>query len=63
MQRKASSFVALAGDKNEIPNGKMAHSLRSLGSAALNYSHVAQGALDIYWFVYLVHHTAGQSLN
>lgn len=55
MERKALSFVRLAGDpaKNGVgvPHGKMAHSLRSLGSAALNYSHVAQGALDIYWCV------------
>ena len=28
----------------------MAHSLRSLGSAALNYAMVAQGGLDLYWY-------------
>jgi myo-inositol-1(or 4)-monophosphatase len=27
----------------------MAHSLRSVGSAALNFALVAQGALDLYW--------------
>jgi len=27
----------------------MAHSLRSVGSAALNYGMVAQGSLDLYW--------------
>jgi myo-inositol-1(or 4)-monophosphatase len=27
----------------------MAHSLRSVGSAALNFALVAQGALDTYW--------------
>jgi len=29
----------------------MAHSLRSIGSAALNYAMVAQGGLDLYWEV------------
>lgn len=29
----------------------MAHSLRSLGSAALNFALVAQGGMDIYWLV------------
>lgn len=28
----------------------MAHSLRSLGSAALNYGMVAQGGMDFYWY-------------
>ena len=28
----------------------MAHSLRSLGSAALNYGMVASGSLDLYWY-------------
>jgi len=27
----------------------MAHSLRSMGSAALNFAMVAQGGLDLYW--------------
>jgi len=27
----------------------MAHSLRSVGSAALNFALVAQGSLDLYW--------------
>lgn len=31
----------------------MAHSLRSMGSAALNYGMVAQGGLDLYWYVHL----------
>ncbi|KAK2464767.1 hypothetical protein APHAL10511_003185 [Amanita phalloides] len=47
---KASSFSRLAGDADQgVAGGKMAHSLRSLGSAALNFCLVAQGALDIYW--------------
>ena len=29
----------------------MVHSLRSLGSAALNYSMVAQGGMDLYWYL------------
>ena len=31
----------------------MAHSLRSLGSAALNFAMVAQGGMDIYWLVFV----------
>ena len=49
MTRKSESFVRLAGDGKEIRNGQMAHSLRSMGSAALNFGAVAQGGLDIYW--------------
>ncbi|KIJ66479.1 hypothetical protein HYDPIDRAFT_109523 [Hydnomerulius pinastri MD-312] len=45
---KSDSFLKLAGD-NSIPGGKMAQSLRSMGSAALNFSMVAQGGLDMYW--------------
>jgi myo-inositol-1(or 4)-monophosphatase len=29
----------------------MCHSIRSLGSAALNFAMVAQGGFDLYWFV------------
>ncbi|KAH7922779.1 hypothetical protein BV22DRAFT_1093971 [Leucogyrophana mollusca] len=47
---KSSSFLRLAGDPAEgIVGGRMAHSLRSLGSAALNFAMVAQGGLDMYW--------------
>ena len=46
--RKADSFSRLAGAP---PHGVMAHSLRSVGSAALNFALVAQGALDMYWCV------------
>lgn len=49
---KSRSFGRLAGDPARgVEGGKMAHSLRSLGSAALNYSMVAQGGLDLYWCV------------
>lgn len=41
---KTGSFSALAGEK-----GAMVHSLRSLGSAALNMCGVASGELDAYW--------------
>ncbi|KAF8913164.1 hypothetical protein CPB84DRAFT_1841564 [Gymnopilus junonius] len=47
---KSSSFSRLAGDPQKgVLGGKMAHSLRSMGSAALNYAMVAQGGLDLYW--------------
>ncbi|KAJ2921563.1 hypothetical protein H1R20_g15530, partial [Candolleomyces eurysporus] len=47
---KSTSFSRLAGDPEKgVAGGRMAHSLRSMGSAALNYSMVAQGGLDIYW--------------
>lgn len=50
IDKKARSFSRLAGD---VPSGgKMVHSLRSIGSAALNYALVASGNLDIYWRVY-----------
>lgn len=49
---KSNSFSRLAGDPGKgVLGGKMAHSLRSMGSAALNYAMVAQGGLDLYWFV------------
>jgi len=47
---KSGSFGRLAGNPAlGVEGGKMAHSLRSLGSAALNYAMVAQGGLDLYW--------------
>ncbi|KAG2136539.1 myo inositol monophosphatase [Suillus bovinus] len=47
---KSNSFLRLAGDPADgIAGGRMAHSIRSLGSAALNISMVAQGGLDLYW--------------
>ncbi|KAG8935746.1 hypothetical protein FRC02_006555 [Tulasnella sp. 418] len=52
MERKSRSFVRLAGNFDEgVVGGRMAHSLRSIGSAALNYCFVASGSLDIYWQV------------
>ncbi|PSS02348.1 hypothetical protein PHLCEN_2v4041 [Hermanssonia centrifuga] len=50
IQAKGEAFKLLAGNPREgVEGGRMAHSLRSLGSAALNYAMVAQGGLDIYW--------------
>lgn len=49
MDRKTASFATLAGDGNEIPNAVMCKSIRSIGSAALNYGYVAAGQFDIYW--------------
>ncbi|KAG2070896.1 myo inositol monophosphatase [Suillus decipiens] len=47
---KSDSFLRLAGDPADgIVGGRMVHSIRSLGSAALNISMVAQGGLDLYW--------------
>ena len=51
---KASSFSRLAGNPAQgVLGGKMVHSLRSIGSAALNYGMVAGGGLDLYWYVFL----------
>ncbi|KAI0931233.1 hypothetical protein AcW1_001311 [Taiwanofungus camphoratus] len=50
VRAKGDSYKRLAGNPKEgVEGGRMAHSLRSLGSAALNYAMVAQGGLDIYW--------------
>lgn len=46
---KANSFLRLVGDPATVPGGRMVHSLRSLGSAAMNFSMVAQGGFDMYW--------------
>ena len=50
MNAKGGSFTRLAGNPAQgVSGGKMAHSLRSVGSAALNFALVAQGGLDLYW--------------
>ncbi|KAH8835033.1 hypothetical protein DL96DRAFT_1572618 [Flagelloscypha sp. PMI_526] len=50
LKSKTESFTHLVGNPaQEVKRGKMAHNLRSMGSAALNYCLVAQGGLDIYW--------------
>ena len=54
MNAKASSFSRLAGNSAQgVTGGKMVHSLRSIGSAALNYGMVAGGGLDLYWYFFL----------
>ncbi|TFK56372.1 inositol monophosphatase [Heliocybe sulcata] len=52
LDAKGGSFIKLAGDPSgskgpAVAGGRMAHSLRSMGSAALNYAMVAQGGLDM----------------
>ncbi|KAA1070009.1 hypothetical protein PGT21_002205 [Puccinia graminis f. sp. tritici] len=49
LEKKTNTFVKLAGDPKDVPGGVMCHSLRSMGSAALNYASVASGSLDLYW--------------
>jgi len=49
LEKKTNTFVKLTGDPKDIPGGVMCHSLRSMGSAALNYASVAAGSLDLYW--------------
>ncbi|KIO33491.1 hypothetical protein M407DRAFT_241070 [Tulasnella calospora MUT 4182] len=50
VDKKANSFSRLAGDPAfGVAGGKMAHSMRSVGSAACNYALVASGGLDLYW--------------
>lgn len=44
---KTATFSKLCAAKSE--GGAMVHSLRSLGSAALNLCQVAAGSLDVYW--------------
>lgn len=40
-----ASFKKLTGDKQD--GGKMVHSLRSVGSAAINICMVAEGSIDV----------------
>ncbi|KAI8447705.1 hypothetical protein BY996DRAFT_4583321 [Phakopsora pachyrhizi] len=49
MDKKLNSFKRLVGDPEQIGGAAMCHSLRSIGSAALNFAFVATGQLDIYW--------------
>lgn len=44
---KYETFAKLAAGPEE--GGKMVHSLRSMGSAALNFCAVAAGQIDLYW--------------
>lgn len=50
MEAKLRSLQCLVGDRDGgVYNGKMALGVRSMGSAALNFAHVAMGTLDAYW--------------
>ena len=52
---KAGSFSRLAGNSAQgVVGGKMVHSLRSIGSAALHYGMVAGGGLDLYWYSFFL---------
>jgi myo-inositol-1(or 4)-monophosphatase len=44
---KYKTFRKLAGDR--LDGGSMCHSLRCMGSAALNFCAVAEGGIDCYW--------------
>ena len=50
---RSKSFHKLAGDES-VEGGKMVHALRSLGSSAMNFATVAQGGLDLYWYVSVI---------
>ncbi|PKI83293.1 hypothetical protein MVES_002798 [Malassezia vespertilionis] len=50
MEKKSRTFKRLAGDSaNGVDGGEMVLGVRSMGSAALNFAHVACGSLDSYW--------------
>lgn len=50
MDKKSRTFQRLTGDANGgVAGGEMALGVRSVGSAALNFAHVASGCLDVYW--------------
>lgn len=49
MALRNATFLKLAGDPSSVPGALMVHSLRSIGSAALQFAYVAQGSLDLYW--------------
>lgn len=50
LDRKLASFRRITGDSDGgIQGGKFAQGVRSIGSAALNFCHVASGSLDLYW--------------
>lgn len=50
LERKLDCFRKITGDpEGGIAGGKMVQGVRSVGSAALNFCHVASGNLDLYW--------------
>ena len=51
---KAGSFARLAGNPAQgVKGGKMAHSLRSIGSSALHFGMVSRGGSDLFWYIFL----------
>ncbi|KIJ66478.1 hypothetical protein HYDPIDRAFT_26826 [Hydnomerulius pinastri MD-312] len=46
---KCDAYLRLAADPAAVERGRMAHSLRTTGSGALNFCMVAQGGLDVCW--------------
>lgn len=56
---KGNGFMKLARSPEDGKVGKMVHSLRSLGSAALNICQVATGGCDLVsWGIDRVSHEA-----
>lgn len=50
LDQKLASFRKITGDDSSgVHGGKMCQGVRSMGSAALNFSNVAAGTLDLYW--------------
>lgn len=48
-ETKMRTFEKLAASSESESGGAMVHSMRSMGSAALNLCAVATGVLDLYW--------------
>jgi hypothetical protein len=49
IELKCDAYLRLAADPDAVERGRMAHSLRTTGSGALNFCLVAQGAVDVCW--------------
>ncbi|KAH0837882.1 hypothetical protein J3R83DRAFT_6110 [Lanmaoa asiatica] len=49
IELKCDAYLRLVADPAAVERGRMAHSLRTTGSGALNLCLVAQGAIDVCW--------------
>ncbi|KAF9225280.1 inositol monophosphatase [Gyrodon lividus] len=49
IKSKSDAYLRLAADPAAVERGRMAHSLRTTGSGALNFCLVAQGGIDVCW--------------
>ena len=49
IELKCNAYLRLAADPDAVARGRMAHSLRTTGSGALNFCLAAQGAIDVCW--------------